>query len=193
MAKTPDKQTMQPDAKSVIAVSSSPFGDAEVGASDPEHFDLFYVDGYAQERRRFEHEARNGGRATPMPYRLQYVTTMGPQGKLSNAKVAYYRARGYTPVLYDEAKEKYQIDPALSGFSKDADGTCAVGSQILMACPREKVAHHVKQLNDTNAALSGRPLASAKAAASEFNARMGLSRDGGTSFELDETEFKAPR
>lgn len=177
----------------VISVSASPWGEANEAITEPAVQDMFYVAGYTDQRAKNELERREHGKAAPLPYRLQYVSVQLQSGLPDGRKRAHYAALGYVPVLFDEAQSKYGIDTATSGFVKGPDGTCRVGSQMLMACPREKVAQHARLLDERNEAQRNEIKERATRSAEDFNRSMGLSRDGGTAFEFEEKEFKAPR
>lgn len=130
--------------------------------------DQFYVAGYSDKREQYDQAVREGDKPVPLAQRLQWVTVQRANGAVTKEKEGWYRARGYIPVLYDDCKT-YGIDPAQSGFVKEADGTCRVGSQMLMVCSAKKVAGHAKELRERNEAMVDAYKARANAAADEYN------------------------
>lgn len=151
--------------------------------------DAFYVEGYSDKREQFDADVRTHGKPQALPFRFQYVSVQRQSGAPNKEKEAYYRSRGYVPVMYDEAAT-YGIDAAKSGFIREADGTCRVGSQMLMACPAKKVAGHAKDLADRNEALAQAYKSRAQAAADEFNrAHPDMAE---TAFEFDERNDNKP-
>lgn len=174
--------------KPVVRVDS-PWGN-EI---DPEGLasgrDQFYVAGYSDKREQFDQDIREGDKPTPLQHRLQYVSVQRASGAPLKEKEAYYASRGYVPLKYDECAT-FGIDPLKSGFIKDADGTCRVGSQMLMICPANKVAGHARELAERNEALVESWKGRAEAAADDYNRRHPGAQE--TAFEFDERHDDKP-
>ena len=163
----------------------------EVPADLPVHgpsLDPFYIKGYSDKRKEFEQAAARGDRPAPLPYRFQYVPTAKTSGIPDNQKTAEYTAKGYTPMLYDDAV-KYGIDPKESGFVRAPDGTCRVANQLLMVAPRQVAARLAKQQQDLTKELSAGATSKLDAAVADFNARVG-SQYGHASVDREETLHK---
>lgn len=175
--------------KSPVVEVTSPWG----GEIDPEGLaqgrDQFYVSGYSDKRTEYDQAVREKERPQPLKHRLQWVTVQQQNGTVTKQKESWYRARGYIPVLFDDCKT-YGLDPAKSGFVKDADGTCRTGTQMLMICPAAKVAGHAKELSDRNEAMVDSYKSRAEEAAEAFNRSHPDYRQ--TAFEFDERSDEKP-
>lgn len=151
--------------------------------------DAFYVEGYSDKREQYDAAKRDGQRPTPLANRLQYVSVQRSSGAPDKSKEAFYRSRGYIPVTRENFAS-FGIDDKKSGFIFDADGTARVGSQMLMVCPAAKVAGHVKDLDEKNAALAKSAFARMEEAVDDFNRRHPGMK--GTTFDLDERQDDKP-
>jgi hypothetical protein len=153
----------------VVEVSASPWGDVMEGEFQEPTRDKFYVHGYSDKRTQFDRERAETGKGKPLSYRLQYVPVETAANKPTNVKSAEYRMYGYTPLLYDECAA-HGIDPALSGFVRGEDGTCRVGSQMLMIAPATAAARMAKHLDERNLEQAGAPRARMENAVENYNA-----------------------
>ena len=165
------KPEKQPPA--IIAEELSPWADltdeaiAAAGNMDP-----WFVSGYSDKRRDREIAVAKGERPEPLPWRFQYVRTALTSGAPDNTKPAEFSAKGYLPVLYDDAA-KYGIDVKKSGFVRAPDGTCRVASQQLMVIPAAKAAVHARTQREKTRELTEGSGAILENAVDSFNARMG--------------------
>jgi len=162
------KDKAEPKAP-VIAVSASPWGDVAEGEFQEPLRDKFYVHGYSDRRVQFDRELAEKGAGTPLPFRLQYVPVETFGNKPTNVKPSEYRMHGYKPVLFDECAS-HGIDPEKSGFVRGEDGTCRVGSQMLMMAPASAAARMAKQLDERNLEQAGAPRARMENAVEDYNA-----------------------
>jgi len=163
----PRKQKEQP----VQVREVSPWGEISSEVAPDAYRDSTFVKGYSDARTQFDLEASQGGHPQPLPYRLQYVPVEKQNGVADNTKVAYYRTRGYIPVEFDKLAA-YGLSAEESGFVKGVDGTCRLGSQMLMICPAQKVAVHAKMQREATEALQGMPLAQMQRAAAEYTGKV---------------------
>lgn len=152
----------------VVQVTASPWGNVSEEEFKTSGRDKFFVKGYSDKRLAFEQEFARTGKGEPLSYRLQYVSVENRANQPTHEKAADYRSRGYVPVMFDECA-KYGIDPNESGFVRNDDGTCRVGSQMLMVAPAAKVAAHAKQLEQLNREMSGAAAARMEAATERWN------------------------
>ncbi len=148
--------------------------DSELPPDAPDR-DFFWVEGYSDKRREFELAAASGERPKPLKWRLQYVSVEAPNRMPDGRKEMQFRAMGYVPIPFDRAAD-YGIDSLQSGFIKGPDGTCRVGSQMLMACPAEKAAVHARKQRDATKRLSEGSAAKLEGAIEDFNRRRSPSK-----------------
>lgn len=157
----------QKEPPAVQVRDASPWGEVSEETTPDAYRDSTFVKGYSDKRTQFDQEKREGGRPEPLPYRLQYVPVESQSGQADNRKVAHYRTKGYIPLKYDDLAS-YGYSAEESGFVKGVDGTCRLGTQMLMICPAAKVAQHAKMLADDTKALSGTPRATMERAAAQY-------------------------
>lgn len=158
------KKTTPP---AVTVTEATPWGDISEEETPEAYRDATFVKGYSDKRIAFELAQRRGEPGTPLPFRLQYVPVEARSGQPDNTKVSYYKTRGYVPVQYDQLAT-LGINADESGFIRGTDGTCRLGSQMLMMAPAEKAARHAKRVAEDTKALSGQPLAQLERAAEQF-------------------------
>ena len=172
--KKPDAPKVETPEKPVpvVSVTASPWGEVSEEEFKTSTRDKFYVEGYSNKRVEFDNDFAKTGKGTPLPYRVQYVSVENRANQPTHEKAADYRSRGYQPVLYDDCA-KYGINPTLSGFVRGEDGTCRVGSQMLMLAPAKVVAAHAKQLETLNREMSGAAQARMQAATDRWNTAAG--------------------
>lgn len=172
--KKPDAPKTDTAGKSapVVSVTASPWGEVSEEEFKTTSRDKFYVHGYSDKRAEFDRSFSKTGKGVPVDYRLQYVSVENRANQPTHEKAADYRSRGYVTVLYDDCA-KYGIDPDLSGFVRGDDGTCRVGSQMLMLAPATKVAAQAKQLETLNREMSGAAQARMQAATDRWNLNAG--------------------
>lgn len=197
--KLPNKPLQAPTpraAPAIIAEELSPWGnDVDMSFTETAH-DYFHIEGYSDKRRERELAVRRGEHPDPLPYRFQYVSVVNPMGGhgRSGRKAGEFQAKGYVPVLFDEAQSKYGIDPSRSGFSKAPDGTCIVGdTQMLMVAPARVAAAHAKAQRELTKARSAGSGALLEQAVDRYNAEhgRGAGDPGATSIIQEESLHKA--
>ena len=170
--KKPDTSKTETRVAPVVSVTASPWGEVSEEEFKTSTRDKFYVHGYSDKRAEFDKSFAKTGKGVPVDYRLQYVSVENRANQPTHEKAADYRSRGYIPVLYDECA-KWGIDPTLSGFVRGEDGTCRVGSQMLMLAPAKAVAAQAKQLETLNREMSGAAQARMQRATDQWNLAAG--------------------
>lgn len=163
--------------KPPVRVESPLWGEANMDPEDAaQGRDVFWVEGYSDKRQEFDHERSMQGltgrraQTQPMQFRFQYVSVERSNGTPLKAKEQGFRAKGYVPVTKENCKS-FGVDPDKSGFLFDADGTCRVGSQMLMVCPADKVARHAAELERRNKEMLSAAKGRLEGAVDSYNAR----------------------
>lgn len=157
-----------PDTPPVVLVTASPWGEVSEEEFKESTRDKFYVHGYSDRRAEYEQARLKAGKATPLNHRFQYVSVQSRDGRPVHEKAGEYKSHGYVEVRFDECA-KWGIDPNQSGFVRGDDGTCRVGSQMLMVAPAKVAATLERQLDKVTREQAGAVQARMEAATNRWN------------------------
>ena len=173
------------------------FGDAPEGTVDNPTQDRFFLPGYSDKRVAWELAWRDyadgvGDKPKPLSHRFQFASykeRMTGADRLD--KVPEFSALGYRPVRgykdYERLTGQKLTDDQgrpLYAVREDAQGNLVVQSQLLMVCDADVAARNLRAERQRAARLEEGVESRAQRAAEQFNAALGLSRDGGTGFDV---------